>query len=192
MERGRITSWDDMIIFWQYIYKDMNLDPRSLPVMLSTSPTAPRRETERTSEIFFEDFQVPALWLANQAVMALLGTGRITGTILDSGYGVTHAVPIYQGSVVQHGIRRWEYAGVDIAQRLQDYVLREHGYRPTRDTLRELVWLRTYVAEDFDAEMERGGSMERPFALPDGNVLSVGNERYGPVSIQEVINGTVW
>ena len=51
------------------------------------------------SEIMFEQFNVPAMYVAIQAVLALYSSGRTSGMVMDSGDGVTHAVPIYEGKV---------------------------------------------------------------------------------------------
>lgn len=46
-------------------------------------------------EIFFEKFQVPAVYIAVQGVLSLFATGKSTGIVLDSGDGVTHVIPVY-------------------------------------------------------------------------------------------------
>jgi len=52
----------------------------------------------------FETFNVPSLYLAIQAVLALYSSGRTTGLVLDSGAGVTHTVPIYEGYALPHAV----------------------------------------------------------------------------------------
>jgi centractin len=66
---------------------------------------------EKAAELFFETFNVPALFISIQAVLSLYASGRTTGVVLDSGDGVTHAVPIYEGFAMPHAIQRIDLAG---------------------------------------------------------------------------------
>ena len=79
----------------------------------------PRRNRERAAEIFFETFNVPALFISMQAVLSLYATGRTTGVVLDSGDGVTHSVPIYEGFALPHSIMRSDVAGRDVTRYLK-------------------------------------------------------------------------
>lgn len=70
------------------------------------------------TEIMFETFNVPSLYIACQAVLALYSTGRTTGLVLDSGDGVTTTVPIYEGYALPHAIERNNFAGREVTHHL--------------------------------------------------------------------------
>ena len=122
-------------------------------------------------------------------------SGRTTGIVLDSGDGVTHAVPVFEGFSMPHAIRRVDIAGRHDHQ-FQLLVLRSADNRTHRDvtdhlqlllrkaghhlhTTAELEVVRTikekscYIALNPQKEEKESASRTEDFKLPDGNTIQV-------------------
>ncbi len=185
IEHGIVKDWDDMEQIWHHtFYVEMRVSPDEHPVLLTEAPLNPKVNREKMTQIMFETFSVPCLYVAIQAVLSLYSAGRTTGIVCDSGDGVTHTVPIYEGFSIPHAVSRIQLAGRDLNQWMVK-LLTESGGNYTsaaeQEIVRDIKEKTCFVAQDFDAAMKQAkesSSLNMNYELPDGNVITVGSERF--------------
>ncbi|WRT66227.1 actin-2 [Kwoniella shivajii] len=182
MEHGVVTDWDDMERIWGWVYGEgLKALSEEHPVLLTEAPLNPRQNRDVAAQIFFETFNVPAFFTSVQAVLSLYSSGRTTGIVLDSGDGVTHAVPVFEGFSMPHAIRRIDIAGRDVTDHLQ-LLLRKSGYNlhtsAEKEVVRTIKEKTCYLAlNPAKEEKDQSGAWEE-FRLPDGKVIQLGVERF--------------
>eukprot|EP00026_Physarum_polycephalum_P009478 Phypoly_transcript_09603.p1 GENE.Phypoly_transcript_09603~~Phypoly_transcript_09603.p1 ORF type:complete len:374 (+),score=48.16 Phypoly_transcript_09603:135-1256(+) len=183
VEHGIVANWDDMEKIWNHCFSnELRIDPEEHPIMLTEAPLNPKHNREKMAELIFEVFKFPGMYVAIQAVLSLYASGRITGLVVDSGDGVTHTVPIYEGYTLPHAIERIDLAGRDLTNYMKR-LLMERGYDFTttaeREIVRDIKEKLTYVSANFEGELNANKeTFEKPYTLPDGQVITVGNERF--------------
>merc|ERR1719150_2435120 len=185
IKHGIITSWDDMEKIWDHTFQnELRVDPEEHPVLLTEAPRNPKSNREKMVTAMFETFNTPSFYVAVQAVLSLYSSGRTTGIVLDCGDGVSHTVPIFEGYCLPHAVGRLDLAGRDLTENLMR-ILVKRGYSFTtsaeKEIVRDIKEQLSYVALNYNEELEKAetsSDIERDYELPDGQIITVGAERF--------------
>jgi len=195
IEHGIVTDWSDMEKIWHHaFFNELRVSPEEHPVLLTEAPLNPKKNREKMTQILFETFNVPAMYVAIQAVMSLYASGRTTGVVMDSGDGVSHTVPIYEGYAIPHAILRIDLAGRDLTHYM-GRLLMDRGHTlassAEREIVRDIKEKLCHVALDYEAQLEEAegrrkrqkvsedaSDKEVPYELPDGTIVMIGPERF--------------
>lgn len=186
MENGIVRNWEDMLHLYDYTFgpEKLDIDTKNCKVLLTEPPMNPTKNREKMVETMFEKYQFHSVYVAIQAVLTLYAQGLLTGVVVDSGDGVTHICPVYDGFALPHLTRRLDIAGRDITRYLiKLLLLRGYAFNHSADfeTVRIMKEKLCYVG--YDVEQEQKLALEttvlvETYTLPDGRVIKVGGERF--------------
>ncbi|KAJ3192736.1 Arp2/3 complex subunit, actin nucleation center [Irineochytrium annulatum] len=186
MENGIVRNWDDMIHLWDYTFSQKLgiTNPADHKILLTEPVMNPKKNREKMCEVMFENYGFNGVYVAIQAVLTLYAQGLLTGVVVDSGDGVTHIVPVYEGFALPHLVRRLDVAGRDITKYLiKLLLLRGYAFNRTADfeTVRQVKEKLCYVGYDLQLEerlAQETTVLVESYTLPDGRVIKVGSERF--------------
>ena len=167
MEHGIIKNWEDMRHLWNYTFDEkLKINPQGRKILLTEPPMNPKANRLKMAEVMFEEYGLGGVYVAIQAVLTLYAQGAslicrspytvlthgllglTTGVVVDSGDGVTHIVPVYDGFALPHLTRRLDIAGRDVTRYLIKLLLmRGYAFNRTADfeTVREIKEKLCYV-----------------------------------------------
>jgi len=164
---GLIDNWDNMERLWQRcMFEYLRCDPEEHYMLLTEPPLNPPENREYTAEIMFETFNVPGLYIAVQAVLALAASWSskssnertLTGTVIDSGDGVTHVIPVAEGYVIGSCIKHIPLAGRTVTQFIQNIMRERKEPVPPEDALevaKRVKEMHSYVCPDLVKEFQK-------------------------------------
>jgi actin-related protein len=181
IDHGIVSSWEDMEKVWHHtFYNELRVAPEEITgCILTEAPRNPKANREKMVTIMFETFQVKNVYVAIQAVMSLYAAGRTTGLVCDSGDGVTHTVPVFEGFSIPHAVQKMEIAGRLLTQYMQKLML-EVGESMTSsaelEIVRDIKEKLCFVTPNYEQGMtdcQSSSSEDKSYTMPDKRVITV-------------------
>jgi actin-related protein len=178
VSRGNVVSWEALRELWQQGLKDaLQVELRDSVLLVTEVPGGPKENREQMTRFCLETLQARALYLADEARLALLASGRRTGLVVTSGTRATRAVPIREGVTVSDAVLQMDLGGEDLTDYLAELLKETRGYgfhsSAGQDQVRELKEKLAFVVGRDESPPD-----EVSYQVPGGEQLTVGDERH--------------
>lgn len=185
---GLIKDWDVLQdVLDQTFREKLQISSKDHPVMFAHSPLITNYMREKVTEMMFEVFDVPGLYLNDTAALSLYCVGLETGLVVESGHATTHTCVVSEGRTLKKTIPKTFYAGKDITKYLSHMVAKrqlETSYtidiEPYTKDMKEKM---CFVSEDFRADFELAKTTnvyEKTYEFPNNESITLNNERLIP------------
>ena len=110
--QGLVVDWDCLERVWDHIFThELRIDPQQHPVLIVEQSFSPRDQREKMAEIMFDKHGTTGLFLGKSALLCCVAASKTTGLVLESGGGISTAVPVQDGVVITGAIQKSALAG---------------------------------------------------------------------------------
>ncbi len=185
IKKGEIVDWDKYETLLHYLfYTELKVVPEEISILITESPLNPKQNRAKMAEILFETFNVEKIHIANTSMLGLYSYGKTSGLVLDSGFGLTTSVPVYEGYPLPHASQKMKFGGENLSELLLSMVQYQgigKSYKGLKgrilaDSIKEKLG---YVAIDSEEEEKLYNDNEGiDYNLPDGSKLKLGSELF--------------
>eukprot|EP00005_Dracoamoeba_jomungandri_P003671 CAMPEP_0174252628 /NCGR_PEP_ID=MMETSP0439-20130205/2016_1 /TAXON_ID=0 /ORGANISM="Stereomyxa ramosa, Strain Chinc5" /LENGTH=660 /DNA_ID=CAMNT_0015333191 /DNA_START=14 /DNA_END=1996 /DNA_ORIENTATION=- len=183
-------NWEEAQKLWAYGFDKLDVDPSRYPLLTSMPLYSSKVRQKKMMEIFYETFNIPALYIAPQQSLILNACSRSSGLVVDIGDTQTQVVPVWEGVTFYPGVKTSKLLGGKTATSFLAKTLSQtHGTLgghlgglPStsfgcHELIRRIKEASGFVALDYEAEVTNNKSPEyQRFTLPDGNQIEIFEE----------------
>jgi len=122
MNDSMVEDWDMFEKLLDYTYdKCLQTDSKYHPVLFSETPFNTNFKREQLAELMFEKYNVPAIFIGKNAVLAAFSTGRSSALVVDSGASHTSVIPILDGYAITYASIKSPLGGDFITMQCKEY-----------------------------------------------------------------------
>ena len=187
VNHGIFENEQDILTIFNHIFSKLGInseEKKEHPILISEPILNPRSNREKIAHILLDNLGIPAIFFASQPILSLLSTSATSGIILESGDSITQSCVVYEGYSIPSSYERYNYGGRDVTEYLKN-MLKRRGYYFYNSTELKLVneikenmcYLETNKRAEYANAKKALNKKLIPYYLPDGNNISLGDER---------------
>ncbi|EFC43660.1 hypothetical protein NAEGRDRAFT_44602 [Naegleria gruberi] len=179
VERGKFKDLKQLEKLWDYMYEtELKVSTSDCNLLIADNIFNPEenRQREHCAQILFESLKVPSLFFEHQSVLSMFGAGKLTGVLIDSGYGITHTIPFFEGIPLRDAIEVSNFGSQDLDQflmncliNLSDNLKINQIKQCIKNIKEELCFIKADPLAHSDC---------KPYELPDGTMVALRNELF--------------
>ena len=182
ISNNKVNNYKDLKNFWHDItFNELQIEMSDTPTLLNIQNFSNQVHKKKSTEIFFEDFNVPSFFMLSDALLALYSVGKVNGVVLDSGFEKTSIVPIYEGNIYNHAHVQAPFGGKMITEYLAkqynvnyfeaEDIKHKHG-RVSLFYQNESIELQTNSKILINTTEKEEKKYEKNIILPDGRKIN--------------------
>ena len=192
IQKTKIIEWDDFELYLDNLFaNELKIKPEEYGIFMTEPPLTLKSSRERLTEILFEKFNTPFIFITNGAVLSSYGAFKYSGFVLDCGYDSSTIVPISNGYPYSSCIQTIDVGGKDVSEFLIKLLVKK-GYdeKKIKKYIKEIKENCCYIENDNN----KNNKKIKKFNLPDGTEIELDKERILSTEVlfhPEMINKTV-
>ncbi len=192
IQKTKIIEWDDYELFLDNLFKnELKIKTEEYGIFMTEPPMTLKSSRETLTEILFEKFNAPFIFITNGAVLSSYGAFKYSGFVLDCGYDSSTIVPISNGYPYSSCIQTIDVGGKDVSEFLIKLLVKK-GYdeKKIKKYIKEIKENCCYIENDNN----KNNKKIKKFNLPDGTEIELDKERILSTEVlfhPEMINKTV-
>ena len=188
VKHGVFENEQDILPIFNYLFSKLGINSQEIkehPLLITEPILNPITNREKIAYSLFDNLGVPALFFASQPILSLLSTSKTSGTVLESGHGVSQSCVIFEGYPISSSYERYNYGGEDVTNYLKNLLKKRghHFYNSTELKIINEIKENTCFCFANDVKNDISDSKialnKNPlnYYLPDGSSITIGDER---------------
>ena len=181
---GSFQKEQDILTIFSHIFSKLGITSEEIkehPVLVTEPILNPYKNREQITHTLLDNLGVPAIFFASQPLLSLFSTSSTSGTVLESGEGVTQSCVVYEGYSIPSSYERYNYGGGDVSEYLKE-LLKKRGYHFYNSSEIKLI---NDIKENFCYfDINKNNYSKQSFNikptqyyLPDGSNISITDEK---------------